>query len=202
MAGKKAPTPDATPVDAAAGGAGPDPAAVKAAAQQEADHFKALEAKLSAALDGQGLGNRVDFRITDRGLVVAIVADDVFFASASAALQPTGLRVLDTIAPALRPLGEDIAVEGHANNLPIASPLYPTNWELSAARAASVVRHLADDQVTPGRLEATGFGDTRPRFPVGSPQAVAGNRRVDLVVVSRQPAEVRALLPLAAVGGR
>ena len=192
------PAPAATP----GGGPGPDPAKVKAAAKAEADRFKEIQAQLSAALNGQGLGDRVEFRITDRGLVVAIVADDVFFASASAALQPTGLRVLDTIAPELRPLPEDIAVEGHANNLPIASPLYPTNWELSAARAASVVRHLADDQVTPSRLEATGFGDTRPRFPIGSPQAVAGNRRVDLVIVSNQPAEVRALLPLEAVGAR
>ena len=143
------------------------------------------------------------FRITERGLVAAVVADDVFFASASATIEPRGLEVLDVMAPVLDQLPEDVAVEGHANHLRITGGQYPSNWELSGARATAVVRHLIDaDGLEPTRLSATGFGDTRPLFPVGDPQAVTGNRRVDLVVLDQQPATVRALIPqIAAARG-
>jgi chemotaxis protein MotB len=96
----------------------------------------------------------------------------------------------------LAPLSNDIAVEGNANNLAISSAIYPSNWELSGARASSVVRYLiSDDGITPNRLSATGFGSSRPLYPASDPRSVSYNRRVDLVVESQQPAAVRALLP-------
>ncbi|GAB2693869.1 flagellar motor protein MotB [Thalassiella azotivora] len=170
---------------------------LRALAEAEVADLERVKAELEAALAAQGLGDRVRFRITERGLVAAVVADDVFFDSASAAIRPTGLRVLDTIAPVLKQRPEEIAVEGHANHLQItSSAVYPTNWELSAARAASVVRRLVDaGGLAQTRLFATGFSDTRPLYPPQSPEALAGNRRVDLVVVSQQPAQVRVLLP-------
>ena len=174
-----------------------DQAATQAAAQREVARLVEVRERLTSALNGQGLGDRVRFRITERGLIAAVVADDVFFENASAAIQPTGRRVLDAMAPTLRDLPEEIAVEGHANHLRMSgSTLYPTNWELSAARAASVVRHLAGPGgIKATRMSAIGFGDTRPLYPVTSPEAISGNRRVDLVVLSQQPAAVRALLP-------
>ncbi len=174
-----------------------------AAAEAELDRLQQIQAALEAALDAEGLGDRVRFRITERGLVAAVVADDVFFASASATIEPRGLDVLDVMAPVLDELPEDVAVEGHANHLRITGGQYPSNWELSGARATAVVRHLIDaDGLEPTRLSATGFGDTRPLFPVGDPQAVTGNRRVDLVVLDQQPATVRALIPqIAAARG-
>lgn len=178
---------------------GTDPAATRAAAAKEVARLQEIERQLASALEARGLGDRVRFRVDERGLVAAVVADDVFFDSASAEIRPTGRRVLETLAPVLRGLPEDIAVEGHANHLPISGSVYPTNWELSAARAASVVRHLAGAGKVPAtRMSATGFSDTRPLYPRSSPQALAGNRRVDLVIVSQQPAAVRALLPVLA----
>jgi chemotaxis protein MotB len=177
--------------------AGADQAATQAAAQREVARLVEVQKRLSSALEAQGLGDRVRFRITDRGLVAAVVADDVFFENASAAIQPTGRHVLEAMAPTLRDLPEEIAVEGHANHLKITgNALYPSNWELSAARAAAVVRHLAGPgDIKATRMSAIGFGDTRPLYPVTSAQAINGNRRVDLVVLSQQPAAVRALLP-------
>ena len=96
----------------------------------------------------------------------------------------------------LAPLPNDIAVEGNANNLAISSAIYPSNWELSGARASSVVRYLiGTDGIAAQRLSATGFGSSRPLYPASDPRSVSYNRRVDLVVVSQQPAAVRALLP-------
>jgi chemotaxis protein MotB len=177
--------------------AGDARAALEAAAAAEVERLEKVKEQLMAALTASGLQDRVRFRITERGLAAAIVADDVFFASASAEIQPTGLRVLDAMAPTLRDLRQEIAVEGHANHLPISNnSVYPTNWELSAARAASVVRRLADNGgVAPTRMGATGFSDTRPLYPTNTPEALAGNRRVDVIILSDQSPQVRALLP-------
>jgi chemotaxis protein MotB len=166
------------------------------AAQAEVERLLKIRDTLKADLEKQRLGDRVRFRITERGLVAAVIADDVFFANASAEIQPTGKRVLDAISPTLKTLPEHIDVEGHANHLKMTGGAYPTNWELSTARAASVVRHLIDTgRLPPTRLMASGFADTRPLYPPKHPDALTGNRRVDLVIVSEQPSEIRSLLP-------
>jgi len=191
-------------VDAAAAGSGaassaaaPSASAMEAA-RQEVERLDELQRQLDAALQSGGLGDRVDFRITDRGLVGAIVADDVFFESSSAALRETGRAVLDVMAPVLQGAPQPLELQGHTNSLPVRGGLYPSNWELSAARAASVVRHLEEDGIASDRMTAVGYGQTRPLYPGDDEQALSGNRRVDLVVVSDQPAEVKALLPEAA----
>jgi chemotaxis protein MotB len=165
-------------------------------AKQEAARLEEIEKKIRAALDAKHLRSDVRFRITDRGLVVALVSDDVFFENASAELRPRGSAVLRAVGPVLRPLPEQVAVEGHANRLKMRGGAYPSNWELSAARASGVVRYLISSQgIVPGRLSATGYGSSRPLFPASDSRAIRYNRRVDLVLVSQQPAAVRALLP-------
>ena len=165
-------------------------------AKQEAARLEAIEKKIRAALDAKHLRSDVRFRITDRGLVVALVSDDVFFENASAELRPRGSAVLRAIGPVLRPLPEEVAVEGHANRLKMRGGAYPSNWELSSARASGVVRYLISSQhVVPSRLSATGYGSSRPLYPSSDSRAIRYNRRVDLVLVSQQPAAVRALLP-------
>ena len=97
---------------------------------------------------------------------MAIVADDVFFKSASADLRPKGRQVLQSVGPVLAPLPNDIAVEGNANNLAISSAIYPSNWELSGARASSVVRYLIGiDGIADQRLSATGLRVLAPALP-------------------------------------
>src|SRR6185436_6988187 len=116
--------------------------------------------------------------------------------SASATLRPRGIAVLNAVSPAIRNLPNDIAVEGHANRLKLTSSVYPTNWELSGARAAGVVRWLiTNGQFRSTQLSATGYGSSRPMFPASDPRSISFNRRVDIVLVSNQSPEVRALLP-------
>ncbi|WP_426561183.1 flagellar motor protein MotB [Angustibacter sp. McL0619] len=171
-------------------------AVTQANAVKEIQRLDGIEKRIRAALRKDGLQNDVRFKVTERGLVVALVSDDVFFESASATLRPRGIAVLAAVAPAIRDLPNDIAVEGHANRLKLTSDIYPTNWELSGARAAGVVRWLAGTgQLRVTRLSATGYGSSRPMFPASDPRSISFNRRVDIVLVSDQSPQVRALLP-------
>lgn len=169
-------------------------------AQAELARLDDLTAKATAALEAQGLQDRAGFRVTTDGLVIVLFADDVFFASGSAQIQPTGERVVDTLAPVLIGSGNAISAEGHANHIPVAAgSIYPSNWELSAARAAAVARRLIEvDGLNGGTLDAVGYSDTRPLVPVSDPASITTNRRVDLLVRSEARPEVRQLLPTLA----
>lgn len=174
---------------------------VLAAAEREAAHLEDLQAQIAASLAASGLQDTVRFRIDERGLVLGLVADDVFFAAASAEMTDTAARVLDAAGPSLVGIGEQISVEGHANVIPV-SGRYATNWELSADRATRVLRHLVEQDGMPGgRIMAVGFGDTRPLVAGDSPDALMQNRRVDLVVLSAAPEQVRALIPALTAQG-
>ena len=167
------------------------------AAREELARLEGIATDAQEALAAAGLLDRAKFRITSDGLVVALVADDVFFASASAELRPVGNEVVDALAPVLAGVANPVDAEGHANHLPLAAGgTYPTNWELSAARAAGVVRRFVEVAGLDGaRMSATGYGSTRPLVPVDQPDAIDRNRRVDLVIRSTESTEVRALLP-------
>ncbi|MFC5381513.1 flagellar motor protein MotB [Aquipuribacter nitratireducens] len=173
-------------------------------AQAELASLDEIAAEAREALATEGLESRADFRVTEDGLVVVLFADDVFFTSASAELQPTGARVVDALAPVLADSGRPVDAEGHANHLPVRSTsAYPSNWELSAARAASVVRRLIEvDGLDGSRLTAAGYSDTRPLVPPSDPTSIEVNRRVDLLVRSTARPEVRALLPQLAEARR
>lgn len=115
--------------------------------------------------------------------VVMQMRDRILFSSGSAELAPAGRAVLDKMVQALQFVDSRVDVEGHTDNVPIATTLYPSNWELSTARAAAVARFLIDAGMTPGRLRAVGFADTRPQAPNDTFEGRARNRRVSLVVV-------------------
>ncbi len=168
---------------------------IAAAAQAEAQRLEDVERQIEQQLAAAGLADVVQLKITERGLIIGLVADDVFFAPASADLTPTALRVLDAIAPTVVALTDEVSVEGHANVLPVSGK-YPTNWELSTDRATQVLRHFVEaNGLAPGRVEAVGFGDARPISGGTDGESLAMNRRVDVVVLSSAPEQVRALVP-------
>jgi chemotaxis protein MotB len=100
--------------------------------------------------------------------------------------------------PSLRTLPNSIEVDGHTNQLQVPTVNYPSAWELSTARASTVVRYLVEHGLAGGRMSASGFAGTRPLIPPSDPRSVTMNRRVDIVVLSNLPPEERALLPAAA----
>jgi chemotaxis protein MotB len=169
---------------------------VAAEAQSAYEELAAAREKLAAALAAAGYPDAARFEIDERGLVVHIVADAVLFDAEEAALRPEGRAILDAVAPTLTDLQNVLRVEGHANHLPVTrGGPWPSNWELSATRATTVLRHLAGGGIPEPRMSATGYAETRPLVPVNDPTAINVNRRVDVVVLSTASAEANALLP-------
>jgi chemotaxis protein MotB len=184
-------------IDAAAAQAAAERAQrVAGEAQAAYDDLAEARAKIEAALAAAGYAGAARFEIDERGLVVHIVADQVLFDAEQADLRPEGAAILDAVAPTLIGLPNELAIEGHANHLPVTrGGIWPSNWELSAFRATTVVRYLATGGVPETRMSADGYSSTEPLVPESDPTAITVNRRVDIVVLSTASAEANALLP-------
>lgn len=123
-------------------------------------------------------------RVTEnaRGVAVEINAS-VLFASGQAELADASLRSLEAVAKVLARAPNAIEVEGYTDDSPINSPIFPSNWELSAARASRVVRLFADAGVDPARMGAIGYGDNRSVDSNDTPEGRSRNRRVVVVIL-------------------
>jgi chemotaxis protein MotB len=166
-----------------------------AEAAAEVDRLQELLDKLDAALRAKGLRDDVQAGIDDRGLVISLVSKHVVFEPNLAQLSPRGIDVLDTITPVLLEVEEPLRIDGHTNQVPVKPKFYPTDWELSAARAITVLRHLNEVGGIPNdRMTASAFGHEKPLVDPSKPGSQAVNKRVDIVVESDLPPETRALL--------
>ena len=146
-----------------------------------------LEESVSFELGVSDFAEKMQMAYDDRGLVVRLSAKD-FFEHGSAEPKRDALPILDQIAKVLKPVKRHIRVEGHTDNSKVESNLYPSNWELSTARASWMVRYLIKKFVfDPKKLEASGLAE---HHPVASNDAEAGrsrNRRVEIIVLSKDP---------------
>jgi chemotaxis protein MotB len=124
------------------------------------------------------------------GSVSIHLVESVLFDPGQAELSPEGLAVLRKVIPGLRnAAGKAIRIEGHTDNLPIGdmfSKIYPTNWELSAARATNVTRYLEEQGVDPARLSAVAYGEHKPIADNGTPEGRAKNRRIEIILVPKE----------------
>ena len=154
-----------------------------AAAAQENEDFKRLKARIDALAKEAGLGGKVESEIRRRGLVVRLLTDDVFFASGDATLKVGSLQLLTKIG---RLVDEEarhpVVVEGYTDSQPIATERFPSNWELSGARAAAVVRHFGDTGINGRRMALAGYAAQHPIDTNATPQGRARNRRVEIVL--------------------
>jgi chemotaxis protein MotB len=128
------------------------------------------------------LGNDVQVTRVKGGIQLAI-SDKILFTPGSAKLKPEGLDVLDSLLRLLMSGRFPITVEGHTDNMPIGTAMFPSNWELSAARASSVVRHLIAQGISDRRLKAVGYADTQPVTGNDTLEGRARNRRVSLTLI-------------------
>lgn len=142
---------------------------------------QALAEQFSQTVRQQGLGDNVEV-LTHSGSIELRLKESILFATGRADLRPEGRTLLDSLVPLLRQDGHAIAVEGHTDNVPIATEIFPSNWELSAARASNVVRYLISQGVAAQRLRAIGYADTRPLADNATAAGRAVNRRVSLVL--------------------
>jgi len=170
------------------GGRGPD-------GQADAG-MEAIARDLINALDPLVKGGQV--RVTESGLGVAVeINSSALFASAEAELEPVALPALESIAKVLAPLPNDIQVEGHTDNTPISTARFPSNWELSSARASRVVRLFNDHAVASVRLVAVGYADTRNISPNTTAEGRAQNRRITVMILPRRLRNVGSVPPNA-----
>jgi chemotaxis protein MotB len=119
--------------------------------------------------------------LDDRGVVVSF-KDSALFAPGSAQLLPTSVESLSRFVKFLYALPNDIVIEGHTDNQQIRSSAFPSNWELSSARASAVARYFQQEGINGDRMQVLGFAEYRPRFRNDTPQKRALNRRIDVLI--------------------
>lgn len=148
----------------------------------DADQDARLES-LENSLDALSLEG-VDAQPGREGLTLRI-ADNLLFASGQAELMYEGMMLISQLTGFLNAFEGEISIEGHTDNIPINTPQFPSNWELSSDRAISVLHFLEFDGIPADRMRAVGYADTRPLQPNDTPANRAANRRVELVL--REP---------------
>jgi len=132
----------------------------------------------------KNLQDRVNMEMTQRGLVVRFTGQ-ILFEVGEAKIRNEGRDVLDKVATVLKEMPNNVMIEGHTDNLPIATEEFPTNWELSTARATEVIKYFIEDPgINPKRLSAAGYSKYRPIKPNNSPENRALNRRVEVVILN------------------
>ena len=173
-------------------------------ARQYGEKLKQREADLRGRLQKELTDKDVEISQLKGQLTVSVL-DKILFKSGSADILPAGQAVLEKVARVLVQTDDMIRVEGHTDNVPIIGRLkekYYSNWELSAARAASVVRYfqLGEHKIAPLRLEAVGFAEYRPLAANDSDANKQRNRRVEIVLTAvKPPDETAPASPDAAV---
>lgn len=132
-----------------------------------------------------GASNALGARIRREGLAIVLRSTGKIsmFDSGSAEIKPEFLPILDKIAEELLQIPNEIRIEGHTDNRPINTPRYPSNWELSTARAASVARYLIRKGIDPKRISIVGYGELKPLTSNDTPEGRARNRRVEILVL-------------------
>lgn len=143
-----------------------------------------LQRQLEAAIGQEIRNHEVVMRVTPEGFVISL-KDLGFFNSGEAVLLPGAAGKIGRIAKVLSQHGLDLRVEGHSDNQPIHTAEFRSNWELSTARAMTVMLLLVDDSgIDPRKVSVAGYGEYRPIADNATPEGRQMNRRVDLVVVA------------------
>jgi chemotaxis protein MotB len=131
-------------------------------------------------LTERGLSAQVEVAPDERGIILR-TRDQILFDSGAAQLKTEGLPVLEAVADLARRFHGQLAVEGHTDDQPIQTDLFPSNWELSSARSSVVLRYLLGEQIAAERVHVAGYADRRPIASNETDEGRARNRRVEFV---------------------
>jgi chemotaxis protein MotB len=143
-----------------------------------------VDRELEKELSDEDMSKYVELRTDAMGLRVSLAASS-FFDGGSALIREEALPALDKIAKVMKRTNRNLIVEGHTDNVPISTPKFPSNWELSATRASTIVRYLIlQHRIEPYRLAAIGYADQRPIVQNDTPLSRSKNRRIDILVVT------------------
>ncbi len=149
---------------------------------QQSQKLDNILAKVQDYLQENKLQHVITAKRDERG-VVLILQEQVLFETGQADILKRGTPFLDELGRLFSTIPNDIKVEGHTDNRPIHTYRYPSNWELSAARASGVIRYLTNHfSLSANRFEAIGYGDTKPLVPNTSNDNLQKNRRVEIII--------------------
>jgi len=156
----------------------------QAKTRAEEKDFRQIKSSIEAYLVKMGAQNKVTLEITRRGLIVSL-KEAGFFDSGKATIKPEAYELINTISEVMTQYNNPLRVEGHTDNVPISTSQFPSNWELSTARATNGVKYLLNNfDVDPDKISATGYAEFRPLTDNSTAEGRARNRRVDLVMLS------------------
>jgi chemotaxis protein MotB len=166
-----------------AGGAGGDMVVAYAELPPQQQDFLKISERLDTFAAQNEMGQQIDVSTSMEGIIISM-SGVLLFDSGSSILRPESNKALQTIADLVRPLSNQIRVEGHTDAIPPADPSFASNWELSTARALSVLRFLTDKGAIPAaRMAVAGYGEFRPIADNDTRQGRALNRRVDIAII-------------------
>ena len=143
-------------------------------------------AEIAAMITQRGMGDRIEV-FERHGAIVIHIRGAVLFDSAMARLTDEGRPILEAVGLIIEKFSEyKVNIKGHTDNVPIATRRFPSNWDLSAIRATTVLKYLIHRGIDPRRLTATGYGDLMPVADNLTPQGRAKNRRVEFVLQNQK----------------
>ena len=158
--------------------------------EKRRENMKSVASDILKVMEPLVKGGQVKVTESNRGISIEINAS-LLFEVAKAELNKDSISVLTAVAKVLATDSHQIQVEGHTDNLPMNSPVFPSNWELSTARASSVIRLFAENGVGGNRMVAIGYADYRPVEDNSTPEGRARNRRVTVMILAENQGGVQ-----------
>ncbi len=157
------------------------------------DDLQAMQSQLQTYITKNKVESQVQTKITREGkkreLVISLLSDKPAYDSGKADLTDSVKKILDQVYLQLKSRQNEVRVEGNTDNVPISNDQFPSNWELSSARATGVARYFVETKgLAPRRISALGYGEYRPKYPNDTDAHRAGNRRVDVVILDTDAA--------------
>jgi chemotaxis protein MotB len=151
--------------------------------RKQQENMQRIAKNLNQVMAPLVTSGQVSVSLTSRGVVLEINAS-VLFDQGDADLHSASIKTLSEVANILEPGDQAIEIEGHTDDVPIKTPRFPSNWELSSARASSVARLFIEHGVTSERLTIVGFAANHPVAPNDTPEGRARNRRITVTLMS------------------
>lgn len=153
-------------------------------AQEFKDMFTSNYQKLQTALKELEKEKKLTLLMDDQKITIRI-SESTLFASGTDELLPEAVQVLDEVAKVLKEMPNNVRIEGHTDNIPINTPRFPSNWDLSSLRSIRILKFFIDShKYEPRKMSALGYGEYRPITSNDTPEGRGKNRRVDIMVIN------------------
>lgn len=175
-------SPDINQSGVGASESAPSPVSIESFPPRQPDTLD-VATNIGAVLSSSGISGEVAVNNNAEGVLISI-SERLLFQAGSADIQPSAKAVLDQLAGMLKTIPNDVRIVAHTDPTPPVNPRYPTNWDLSTARAVNIVRYFVEyGGIEPARLTAAGQAEYHPIHPNDTPEHMAFNRRADIIIV-------------------